>query len=79
MRARACVRACVLEVKKKTLNEVPQCVYAISRVHCALACVYRHFLLALFFFYRALRAHVRCKRLTNILLHYIIIALQILC
>ena len=46
-----------------------KCVSVISRIHWALGCVY--ILLALLFLYCALLAHVRCKRLTNILLNYI--------
>ena len=40
-----------------------------SRVHCVPGCL--HTLLASLFFYCALRAHGRCKRFTNTLLHNI--------
>ena len=57
-------------VMRNMLNEVSQCVYIINRVHCSLDCSYIS-LLTLLFLYYALRVHVRCKRLTNVLLHYI--------
>ena len=45
-----CVHACVcaLEVMRKTLNDVLQCVYVISRVHHALGHVY---ILSCFFYF----------------------------
>ena len=54
------VCGCVLEVMRKMLNEV-LCVDVISRVHCALGCVYVS--LTLLFLYCALQAHVRCSTL----------------
>ena len=57
------------EMMRKMLNEVLWYVYVIGKVQCALGCV--HILLALLFLYCALQAHVRCKRLTNTLLHYL--------
>ena len=66
----ACVRVCVcVEVMRNMLNEVLQCVYVIKRVHCALGCLY--ILLTLLFLYCVLRAHCRCKRLTDTLSHYV--------
>ena len=40
VRVFVCVCVCVLDVMRKMLNEVLQCVYVISRVHYALGCVY---------------------------------------
>ena len=60
---------CVLGVTWQLLNEVLQCVYVISRVHCALGCGY--ILLTLSFLYCAFWAILsNTKRLTNTLLHY---------
>ena len=59
---------CVLEVKRKMLNEVLQCIYVISTVQCALGCGY--ILWTVLFLYCVLWAHVRCKQLINTLLHY---------
>ena len=55
------------------LNEV-LCVYVISRVHCAVGCL--SVLLLLLLLYCALRAHVRRRRCTNTLLHYIMVCLH---
>ena len=49
--------------------------YVISRVHCALGRLYilltlLGFCLFVLFLYCALRSHIRFKRLTNILRHY---------
>ena len=51
-----CVHTRVLEVMRKMLCEVLQCVYVIRRVRCALSCVYI-WLILLF--------SAVCKRLTN--------------
>ena len=62
----ACVHVCmhtrVLEVMRKMLCEVLQCVYVIRRVRCALSCVYI-WLILLF--------SAVCKRLTNTVWRYI--------
>ena len=63
---------------RKTLNEVV-CLFSELGFHCALGsvCIYistlfRPYILStLLFLYGALRAHIRCKRLINTLLHYI--------
>ena len=73
VRARARARARVLEVMRKMMNVVLQCccccfLNVISRVHCALGCVY--ILVTLLFLYCVLRAHARCKLLADILLHH---------
>ena len=63
-----CVCVCVLKVMRTILNEVLWCIYVISSVNCALDRVY--ILFTLLFLYRALWAHVKCKRLIKVILFY---------
>ena len=51
-----------------------KCIYVISSIPCTLLeVVYLIILLTLLFSYCALRAHVRCKCLTNTPLHYSVV------
>ena len=85
VRARACVRACVcvkacasacvgvgsnLEKKKKKKKDFARSVVVYVILDFTVLLVL-HILSSLLFLYCALLGHVRCKRLTNTLLHYI--------
>ena len=72
-----CVRVCVLEVMKKMLNKVWQCIYVISRVSLSLLFCTPLLSLLLCIIY-ALLAHIRCRCFINSVLHCIILCFILL-
>ena len=64
-----CTHACAGSKVKEVQLSIVVCLLIQLGFHCAAGSVY--ILSTLLFLYGALRAHVRCKRLINTLLHYI--------
>ena len=71
------VRVCVLEVMKKMLNKVWQCIYVISRVSLLLLFCTPLLSLLVCIIY-ALQVHIRCRCFINNVLHRIILCFTLL-